>query len=125
VHQDHFIQDAQDPIWIAKCAQENWVILGNDKKVKRNPLERKAIIQGGVAAFFLTSGQRTGPEDAEAIIQALKRIANILMSEPRPFIARIYPDGKVELWVNHKNIDLIAEREARRRIAKERKKRKA
>ncbi len=80
-----------------------------------------AVIRGGVAAFFLTSGTRTGEQEAESIIKALKRIANLLMSEPRPFIARIHPDGTVELWVNHKNVDVLAEKEARRHQAKERK----
>lgn len=78
-------------------------------------------MSGGVAAFFLTAGSHTGPEDAEAIIKALKRIANVLMSQPRPFIARIYPDGIVELWVNHKNVDVLAEKLARRRAKKQKK----
>lgn len=115
VHHEHFDQEALDPVWIDRCAQEGWVILGNDKSIKKNPLERAAIINGGVAAFFLTAGTRTGPQDAEAIIKALKKIANLLMSEPKPFIARIYPDGKVELWVNHKDVDVLAEKETRRR----------
>ncbi|HZI19471.1 MAG TPA: hypothetical protein VEY09_12845 [Pyrinomonadaceae bacterium] len=114
VHRDHFAHDVTDPVWIARCAREGWVVLGNDKRIKKNPIEREAIIRGGVAAFFLTAGWRTGEQDADAIIKALKRIANLLMSEPRPFIARIHPDGSVELWVNHKNVDVLKEKEARR-----------
>jgi len=75
-------------------------------------------MRGGVAAFFLTSGTRTGPQDAEAIIKALKRMTNMLKSEPRPFIARIHPDGTVELWVNHKDVDVLAEKQKRRRLKK-------
>jgi len=118
VHQDHFKQDTPDPVWIARCAQENWIILGNDKKIKKNPLERAAVINGEVSAFFLTSGQRTGLEDAETLIKALRKITNLLMFEPRPFIARIHPDGTVELWVNHKNVDVLAEKEACRKAKK-------
>ena len=71
-------------------------------------------MHAGIAAFFLTRGDRTGKEDADIIIKAAKRIANLLASQPQPFIARILLDGKVELWVDHNDTDLIAAKEARR-----------
>jgi hypothetical protein len=114
-HHEHFDDDALDTEWIEKCAEEGWVVLGNDKNNKKNRYERALIINGGIAAFYLTSGMYQGEDEAEAIIKALKRIANLLMSEPRPFIARIHLDGRVELWVNHKNEDVLAAKEARRR----------
>jgi PIN like domain len=106
-HKDHFAQGALDVEWIAKCAENGWVALASDKAIKRNLLERTAIINGCIAGFFLTSGSRTGPENAEIIVKALKRIANMLDSEGKPFIARIHPDGKVELWVNRNNKDML------------------
>lgn len=82
-------------------------MLAKDKNIKRNPLERQALFQAGVAAFFLTSANMTGEEMAQAIIKGLTRIANLLHGEKRPFIARISPDGQVELWLNHKGKDRL------------------
>ena len=125
MHHEHFVDNELDTNWIEKCAEEGWVVLGNDKNNKKNRYERAAIINGGLAAFYLTSGMRPGEDEAEAIIKALKRIANLLMSEPRPFIARIHLDGRVELWVNHKNVDVLAEKEARRSRKNQKRRRKS
>jgi hypothetical protein len=119
VHADHFQGEAPDIEWLNLCGQNGWVALSHDKGIKKNPLEREAVIHAGIAAFFLTRGDRTGKEDAGIIIKATKRIANLLASQPQPFIARILLDGKVEMWVDHNNTDLIAAREARR-LAKKR-----
>jgi hypothetical protein len=70
-HHEHFDDDALDTVWIEKCAAEGWVILGNDKHNKKNRIERAAIINGGVAAFYLTSGMYQGEDDAER--RSLKR----------------------------------------------------
>lgn len=102
VHADHFASDAPDVQWLELCGKNDWVVLSHDKGIKKNPLERDAIMRAGLAAFFLTRGDKTGAEDAQAIIKARKRIANLLGSQRRPFIARILPDGKVELWLDHK-----------------------
>jgi hypothetical protein len=46
----------------------------------------------------------------------LKRIANILASQKKPFIARLDKEGKVEIWINHKGEDLIAQKQEIRRL---------
>ncbi len=101
-HDEVFAKDAPDIVWLEHCGQHEWVVLSKDKWIKRNPLERQALFAAGVAAFFLSRGDLSGAANAQAILKGLKRIANLLASERRPFIARITPDGKVELWLNHK-----------------------
>lgn len=101
-HSDHFADDAPDIVWLYECGQKDWVVLAKDRNIKRNPLEREALFKAGIAAFFLTKADMTGEETAQAIVNGLHRIANLLEAERRPFIARILPDGRVELWVNHK-----------------------
>ena len=102
VHDDLFPKDADDVVWLSHCGQHDWVVLSKDKWIKRNPLERQALVAAGVAAFFLSRGDLSGAANAQAILKGLKRIANLLASQHRPFIARITPEGKVELWLNHK-----------------------
>jgi hypothetical protein len=114
-HADHFDHDAPDTDWLKRCGEERWIVLAKDRAIKKNPLERQALISHGLAAFFLIKTNATGEENASALIKAIHKIVGILENQRRPFIARIYASGDVELWVNHKNIDLMAEKEARRR----------
>jgi hypothetical protein len=83
------------------------VVLAKDKNIKKNPLERQALFQAGVAAFFFTRADCTAEVCAQAIIKGLHKIANLLENERRPFIARITIEGKVELWINHKGKDRL------------------
>jgi hypothetical protein len=77
-------------------------------RVKRNPLERQAILNAGVAAFFFTSASITSAEQVDAFGKAIGPIAKMISTQKRPFIARISKDGAVELWLNHKGEDLVA-----------------
>ena len=70
--------------------------------------------------FFLLKTSATGEENAKAIINAVQKIFGILENQLLPFIARVHPDGKVELWLNHRGVDLLAEKEARRRDKRKR-----
>lgn len=88
--------------WLEKCGEKGWVALAKDKAIKKNELEKRALINAEIAAFFLTSGELSGEEMSLAIIGALHRIANLLENQKLPFIARITPQGKVELWLDHK-----------------------
>ncbi|HYG10701.1 MAG TPA: hypothetical protein VD835_12180 [Pyrinomonadaceae bacterium] len=107
VHADHFEHDAPDTAWLQKCGEEGWIVLAKDKAIKKNPLERQAIFTHGLAAFFLIKTSATGEENAQAVIKGIQKIIGVLENQRRPFIARITSDGKVELWLNHKGVDLL------------------
>ncbi len=118
-HDDHFPQNATDIEWLPKCGENNWVIISGDKNIKRNSIEKNALLNSGVAAFFFTSGEITKEKQVEIISKGLKRIANLLASQKKPFIARLDKEGKVEIWVNHKGEDLIAQKQERLRLKKQ------
>lgn len=109
-HSTHFAQDAPDIEWLEACGENGWVVLAKDKNIKKNLLERQVLLNSGVAAFFLTRGGYKGEEMAKAIIKSLKRIANLIQSQQKPFIARINLDGKAELWVDHKGNDHLTKK---------------
>jgi hypothetical protein len=115
-HDDHFDETTEDPVWISYCGVKNWIIISSDKAIKKNALERLAIISSGVAAFFFTSPEITSAQQIEAFTKALPAVSRMILKQKRPFIARISPDGAVELWLNHRNQDvLIRKQEAERR----------
>ncbi|MEW6129956.1 MAG: hypothetical protein AB1757_23175 [Acidobacteriota bacterium] len=104
-HIDHFEHDALDILWLEKCGEKDWVVLAKDRKIRSNNLERIALFNAGIAAFFITSANTTGKENAEAIIKALPKIVHLLQHQKKPFIARINKDGEVVLWIDHKGRD--------------------
>jgi predicted nuclease of predicted toxin-antitoxin system len=117
-HSTHFPQDSQDIDWLSKCGENGWIVLAKDKNIKKNLLERQVLLNSGVAAFILTGGRNTGKEMAMALIRSLKRIANLIQSQRKPFIARINLEGKVELWIDHKGNDHLARRHSQKKASK-------
>jgi PIN like domain len=115
-HDDHFSETTIDVDWLAKCGENDWVVISGDKKIKRNSIEKTALLNTGLAAFFFTSNELTEEKRIEIISKGLKRIANILSTHQKPFIARLDKEGKVEIWINHKGEDLIVQKQERRRL---------
>jgi predicted nuclease of predicted toxin-antitoxin system len=86
VHDDHFQQAATDVEWLTAAGRQNWVVLSKDKQIRRNPLERAAIANTRVKAFFLTHQGMSGPEMAEVFVRALSQMTSKAVSQPGPFI---------------------------------------
>lgn len=117
-HDDHFEQITLDVEWIEVCGRKNWIVISSDKAIKKNELEKIALLNAGVAAFFFTSAQLTSSEQIEIITKALKRIADLVINNRRPFIARLEKNGDVTVWINHKGEDLIAQKIERQKLKK-------
>jgi len=69
-----------------------------DQKIGKRLLELDALLDGGVKAFVLVSGQLKNVENAEIIIKALPRILEMTAQNNFPFIAKIHKNSRVELW---------------------------
>lgn len=98
-----------------KISAHNWIVIGSDKAIRKNPLEKNALLNAGVAAFFFTSAELTSVQQIDIISKGLKRIANFVLNTRRPFIARLEKDGSVNIWINHKGEDLIAQKLERKK----------
>jgi hypothetical protein len=66
-----------------------------DRQVRRRRLEREALKSAGVAAFVFTGGQVTAQATADVIARILNRLANIAVSEPKPFLRTIGQSGAI------------------------------
>lgn len=100
VHADHFVHDEIDQRWLEECGRRGWVVLTKDRNIRYNLVERRALLNAGVAAFVLTSGNMSGADMASAFVKALPRIARFLRKYTPPYIAKVHKDGKVEAWIN-------------------------
>ncbi len=121
-HDDHFPETTIDVDWILHCGEKKWIIVSGDKAIKKNSLEKQAIMFAKVAAFFFTSNSISSKKQAEAFTIALPAIQKLIVNQEKPFIARIYPNGTLELWLNHNGEDCIQQKMEIRRQKKKIKK---
>jgi predicted nuclease of predicted toxin-antitoxin system len=84
-------------MWLSAVGANGWVVLTKDKHIRTRRNELAALLNAGVAAFVLTSGNITGEQMAAAFIVAIPRMLRLLQSTARPFIARVTTAGAVEL----------------------------
>lgn len=59
IHDDHFAVDATDQTWLADVGAKSWVVLSKDDRIRRNPVEREALLAAGVAASCALSASTT------------------------------------------------------------------
>jgi predicted nuclease of predicted toxin-antitoxin system len=99
VHQAHFSnrQGIQDAEWLLEIGQRGWVVLTKDKNFKRRPLEREAILAGGIRAFFLSATNLSTEQVATTFVEALPRIRRLCQRHSGPL--RVSPvSPKLTSW---------------------------
>jgi PIN like domain len=97
-HDAHFPKDASDVEWLGAVGHNGWVVLSKDDRIRLNEVERNALTEAGVAAFFLGRSDLAGPKMASAIVAALPAMKRALRRFHVPFIARISVDGNVSVF---------------------------
>lgn len=98
IHDDHFAQDVADAVWLPEVAARGWVVLTADQNLRYNRLEREALLASGARVFVIV-GRTTHQQKAEAVIRGRHRIERLLQSRRGGFIAKLYKDGRVTLWL--------------------------
>ena len=69
-----------------------------DQNIGRRRLELDALLDGGVKAFVLVSGQLKNAENAAIIIKALPKILDMILKNNFPFITKVHRHSTLELW---------------------------
>lgn len=86
-------EDAPDTAVIDEVARRGWVLLTRDKRIRRRPIERNAVLNSRIAVFLAPGG--TGEVIADAIVKARHRVRQWLLKHDRPLISRIGADGRL------------------------------
>jgi len=97
IHDDHFVRDEEDRVWLKTVGEHGWVVLTKDQRLRYRPLEIGALRASNARVFVLTAGNLRGSEIAAVFLKALPRVYRILHSRPGPFIARISQSGLVTI----------------------------
>lgn len=95
LHDDHFSQDTTDIAWMKTLKDKGWVVLTKDVRIRKKHDEKSVLYASNLAAFFLNSANMRGEEMAQAFIQAMPRMLNMLENNTPPFIATVNRNGKV------------------------------
>jgi hypothetical protein len=56
IHDDHFAPGATDEEWLSAVGPRGWIVLTKDTRIRYRAVERMALMQAGVRAFVLGSG---------------------------------------------------------------------
>lgn len=94
-HLDHFAHSTHDDVWLADIGHRGWIVITNDKRIRFNESERRALTEHSVGCFVLTSGNRTKWETMRALAKGWDRIQQIAATVHRPFIYSLHVDGTV------------------------------
>lgn len=100
MHDDYFSQGIEDEVWLLEVGKREWVVLTKDQRIRYRTIERNALLNAGIRAFFFMSGNISFPEMAEIIAGALPRMRRVLNRTKGPFIAGIYKDGTVKILIS-------------------------
>lgn len=70
---EHYGKPADESVadvdWLALCGAQGWPVLMKDEKIRYRAAEREALVNAGVTAFCLSSGNLTSANMAEVLIQ--------------------------------------------------------
>jgi len=94
-HDDLFAQNTPDTEWLVEAGRQNWLVLTMDQRIRYNPLEQMALLNSGVGAFILVAKNLNGAATAACLVAALPAIRAFAARTARPFIAKVYADGRV------------------------------
>lgn len=95
-HDDIFPQNTPDTVWLAEVGRRGWLVLTLDQRIRYNPLEKQALLASGIGSFILVAKNLPGRQIAASIVRALPAMATFTTRTARPFIAKIYADGRVQ-----------------------------
>ena len=95
-HHELFVEPGTpDEEWLPKVGELGFVVLSKDDAIRLNHGQKQILLAANVRAFFLGRADASGSGMAAAFLSAAPRMIRVAQTEPRAFIARVHPDGRV------------------------------
>jgi predicted nuclease of predicted toxin-antitoxin system len=110
IHDDHFLPDCPDEVWLSAAGAESWIVITKDKNFQKRQFEILAIARSRVRVFQLSGGEVTGQEMAGVLVSRCKKIKDFAIGNPAPFIARINRSGKIQMAIAAARLRRLANR---------------
>jgi hypothetical protein len=72
-------------------------LLSKDSDFHKKPMVKDALVRHGIGAFVITAHKgKTASEIVGLVNKAWRRIQKFAQKHPRPFVAKILADGRIE-----------------------------
>lgn len=98
-HDDHFGVTTPDAEWIQAVAEQGWVAVTRDQRIRYKTNEREAVIASGLRLLVLT-GVAPVSDLAENFVRTITGIERFLDTHPGPWIAKVHRPAPAELRRN-------------------------
>lgn len=79
----------KDHIWLPEVGKAGLVVLTRDKKIQKKRVERQALLDHGVRAFFQTSGELNLFEQLQLWLKWWAEMEALVELEPGPWLANV------------------------------------
>jgi predicted nuclease of predicted toxin-antitoxin system len=101
IHSDYFDQGAPDVDWLPEVGRRGWIVLTKDANIGKRTLEKIAVAQSHIKMFTLASQNLSGDDMVAIFRKAIVPMQEFARKNSAPFIAKIYRDGRIDLWKDH------------------------
>jgi predicted nuclease of predicted toxin-antitoxin system len=94
LHDDHFAEDTPDEVILEAVARAGWVLVTQDRRIRKRAAELDALIEHGVRAFFIAStANLSAVETTDVLRRARAAMTTALGEFAAPFVVAIYKDA--------------------------------
>jgi hypothetical protein len=97
VHGDHFTDTERDEVWLTAISGKGWIVLSKDGNIRKRELERRAMLDAGVHAFWLGRSDVNATEIAEILRRAIPKIVRLVDNASAPVHAVIRRDASIDV----------------------------
>ena len=94
-HTELFDPATPDVEWLSAVTARGGFVLTQERRLHYNPLELQALQASVAGTFIFVAKGLTGAGLAECVLRALPRLRRFAQRHPRPFVAKVYVDGRV------------------------------
>lgn len=95
--------------WLAEAGRNDWVVLKRDKRIRKRPGEREALIAAGVRTFCLTgAGNYTRWEVLRLLAAKWPRIEEVASTESGPYVYSVTWQGVKPLSLSTSQLAAVA-----------------
>lgn len=97
LHSSHFERGTADETWLPFVGDKGWILLTQDKAIKRRKNEIEVLRRHKVCAFIIAAKGLRGEQIGDLIVSVLPKVERILKRVSPPLIAAINRNQVVEL----------------------------
>ena len=91
------VEGVPDVEWLERAGREGWIVLSKDKRLRHDREQQAMMVEHGVKAFVLTSGNLKAADQAARFLSNIGRITEAARFDG-PFIYAVHARRIKKLW---------------------------